>query len=73
MLRAVYDFEPPQASYENTLKFAEKDLFIVIKRDKSVQDWVHVVNLQGENGYVSKCVKLGEKIASLINDIFLLI
>jgi len=56
MLRAVYDFEPPQASYENTLKFAEKDLFIVLKRDKSIQDWVHVVNLQGENGYVSESV-----------------
>ena len=56
MLRAVYDFEPPQASYENTLKFTEKDLFIVLKRDKSIQDWVHVVNLQGENGYVSESV-----------------
>ena len=55
MLRAVYDFHPPQASYENTLKFAEKDLFIVLKRNnqQSNQDWVHVVNLNGDNGYVS--------------------
>ena len=55
MLRAVYDFHPPQASYENTLKFAEKDLFIVLKRNnqQSSQDWVHVVNLNGDNGYVS--------------------
>ena len=55
MLRAVYDFHPPQASYENTLKFAEKDLFIVLKRNnqQNNQDWVHVVNLNGDNGYVS--------------------
>jgi hypothetical protein len=55
MLRAVYEFHPPQASYENTLKFAEKDLFIALKRNNqpNIQDWVHVVNLNGDNGYVS--------------------
>lgn len=50
MLRAMYDFQAP---YENTLTFAENDLFVVLKRNNKDHDWVHVINLNGENGYVS--------------------
>lgn len=50
MLRAMYDFQAP---YENTLTFAENDLFVVLKRNNKDHDWVHVINLKGDNGYVS--------------------
>ena len=50
MLRAMYDFQAP---YENTLTFVENDLFVVLKRNNKDHDWVHVINLKGDNGYVS--------------------
>lgn len=50
MLRALYDFKAP---YENTLSFSENDLFVVLKRNNKDNDWVHVINLKGINGYVS--------------------
>lgn len=50
MLRAMYDFQAP---YENTLTFSENDLFVVLKRNNKDRDWVHVISLAGENGYVS--------------------
>ena len=49
MLQAVYDFQAP---YENTLSFSEKELFIVLKRNNKDQNWLHVINLNGKNGYV---------------------
>ena len=50
MLRALYDFQAP---YENTLTFVENDLFVVLKRNNKDNDWVHVIDLKGANGYVS--------------------
>ena len=48
MLRAVYDFQAP---YENTLTFAENELFIVLKRNNKDTNWVHVISLNGVSGY----------------------
>ena len=50
MLRAMYDFQAP---YDSTLTFAENDLFVVLKRNNKDHEWVHVIKLNGENGYVS--------------------
>ena len=45
MLRAVYEFQAP---YENTLSFAENELFVVLKsKNDKDKDWVHVVNCEG--------------------------
>lgn len=51
MLRATYDFRAP---YENTLSFDEGDLFITLKKNNKDNDWVHVVDLKGVVGYVSR-------------------
>lgn len=53
MLRARYDFKAP---YENTLSFSENDLFIILKKNNKDQDWVHVINMKGANGYVSSYI-----------------
>jgi hypothetical protein len=46
----MYDFQAP---YDSTLTFAENDLFVVLKRNNKDHEWVHVIKLNGENGYVS--------------------
>ena len=48
MLQALYDFQAP---YEHTLSFSDKDLFIVLKKNNTDDNWVHVVNLNGVSGY----------------------
>ena len=48
MLRAMYDFQAP---YEGTLTFEENELFVVLKRHNKDNNWVHVINTNGVNGY----------------------
>jgi len=48
MLQALYDFQAP---YENTLSFSDKELFVVLKKNNTDDNWVHVVNLNGISGY----------------------
>lgn len=64
MLRAMYDFQAP---YEGTLSFVENDLFVTLKRTNKDHEWVHVIKLNGENGYapanyltVATCSKIEE-------------
>ncbi|EFX75255.1 hypothetical protein DAPPUDRAFT_306850 [Daphnia pulex] len=60
----MYDFQAP---YDSTLTFAENDLFVVLKRNNKDHEWVHVIKLNGENGYapanyltVADCTKTQE-------------
>lgn len=53
MLRAMYDFQAP---YDSTLTFSENDLFVVLKRNNKDHEWVHVIKLNGENGYVNRFI-----------------
>lgn len=55
MLRAMYDFQAP---YDSTLTFSENDLFVVLKRNNKDHEWVHVIKLNGENGYVNRFIIL---------------